>query len=61
MWIVGYHHDRLLKIFVQAFKNFEHFSSRVTVEISSRFVREQERWIADDSARNGYTLFLSPG
>ena len=42
MGIVRHHHDGLVKVFVQALQDFEHFGRGVAVEIAGRFVREQQ-------------------
>ncbi len=61
MWIVCNHHHGLVEVFVQTLKDFQHFGCRVAVEVSGRFVGQQQSGIADDGAGDGYALLLSAG
>ena len=59
MWIVRDHHNRLVKILVQTFQDFEDFSGRMAIEVAGRFVSQQQSWIADDGTGDGDTLLLT--
>ena len=59
--IVRNHHDRLLEVLVQPLQNLQHFCCGMAVEVTGRFVRQQQRRIADNRARDGDALFLSAG
>ena len=39
--IVSDHHDCFMKVFVKPLKDFEHFRSRMAIEVAGRLVREQ--------------------
>ena len=57
--IVRHHDDRLLVLAIQALQQRQHFRARLRVEVARRLVREQERRIGHDRARDRHALLLS--
>jgi len=46
---------------VEAGKNFQDFLSRFGIQVTGRFVRQDDGGMVDDSARDGHALFFSAG
>ena len=57
--IVGDHHDRLIEISVQAAKHLEHRVRIFRIQVPRRFVREDERRVVYERARDCDPLLLA--
>src|SRR5215472_18878982 len=57
--VVRDHHDGLAELLVQLAEHLKDGFGVFGVEISGRFVGQQNFWFVDDGARDGHTLLLS--
>src|SRR5689334_21925344 len=57
--IVRDHDDRLLVLLVQALEQLQDLLARFAIEVAGRFVRQQQRRIAHERARDGDALLLA--
>jgi hypothetical protein len=59
--VVCHYHDSLLQLIARASQKFHHRMTGFCVEISSRFIRQQNRWLSDQGTRQGNSLLLASG
>ena len=59
--IVRHHHDGLAVFTVQQREQVENFVRRIPVQVTRRFVADQQRRVRDQRARDGDTLPLAAG
>src|SRR4051812_4268325 len=57
--IVGDHQHSFIVLGRELLQKVEHFVSALAIEISSRFIAQQERRVGDNCARDSNTLFLA--
>jgi len=54
-----HHDDRFALFLVQGFQQIKNFISGLAIEITRRFVAEQDGWIGDDRAGDADTLLFT--
>ena len=59
--VVGNHQDSLAQAFVEVLQQLQHRSRVLAVEVARGLIREQNRRVVRDRARNSYPLLLAAG
>ena len=60
-FVVGYHHDGASVLLIQFVEEVHHLSTHLRVEVTGRFVGQDDFRISHDGTGDGHTLALTTG